>query len=566
MKLATKFTAAIISVLLLVSGTMAAVGYRTAYNQVKESVGIELVGCANITTGLVDPGDVEKLAGKDLTDLAKLEQQLSWTVDHKAIFKEAYLLSLDGTILAADKRMKENGFKAGDTYYLSDEDRSHILQTKHSLYSDVYEFGGEALMTGYGPIYKDHDPNKEVIALMAINFDAGIIQERTLDTIFLPFVSGAVIMLIGAFLIYIIIRRMVKPIARLSETVNHIAKGDLTVEPLQYDSKDEVGALSKDIRVMTSSLRTLIQEVNLTSAQVASSSEELTASAEQTGKSSEQVALVAQELAIGAESQVHSLEQISEVIHRISSDVEQIFADVQDVSAAALDTVTKADFGLQSSGEVVGQMSTINGTISELSRTVNELSFQSKEIGKIVEVITDIAAQTNLLALNAAIEAARAGEQGRGFTVVAGSIRKLAEQSSRSAGEIAQLVESILGQMNKMTEQTASASREVEEGTEKVRSAGETFVSIRSSAKDTAGQVEHVFEAVTRLSQGADKVVDSIKDLLALANSTAEGTQNTSAATEEQLATMQEISASAAYLSSMADELQAMVERFKVNM
>jgi methyl-accepting chemotaxis protein len=564
MNLALKLTAAIAAVLLLVSGSIAAIGYQVAYKQVDESVGIELVGCANITTGLVNPVDVEKLARGDRTDLARIEQQLNWTVDHKGIFKEAFLLSPDGTVLAADKRMKANGYKAGDTYYLAEEDQVRIQESKHSLYSDVYEFGGETLKTGYGPIYKDHDPNKEIIALMAINFDADIIAERTMNTILPPFISGAILMLMGVALVYIVIRRMVKPITLLSETVNHIARGNLTVEPMQYEGKDEVGALAKDVRIMTNSLRTLIQEVNLTSAQVASSSEELTASAEQTGKASEQVALVAQELAVGAENQVQSLEQISEVIGQISSEVQQISAHVNDVSDAAIATVTKAEYGLQSADEAIGQMRTIHGTISELSKTVYELSEQSKEIGQILEVITDIAAQTNLLALNAAIEAARAGEQGRGFAVVAGAIRKLAEQSSQSAGEIALLVHRILEQMNKMTDQTDSASREVGEGADKVRFAGDTFVAIRSSAKDTAGQVEHVFEAVGRLSQGADKVVESIQVMLVLANTTAEGTQNTSAATEEQLATMQEISASAAYLSSMADELRALVERFKV--
>lgn len=568
MNFAGKLTSAVVAVLLLVGGAVGVIGYQVAYNQVKEAVGIELVGCANITTGLVDPADVEKLVQGDTSGLAAIEERLNWTVDHKGIFKEAFLLTLDGKVLAADKRMQAHGIKAGDSYYMSPADMAAFTGADHSkhltTYSDLYEFGGEKLMTGYGPVYRDHDPNQEIIALMAINFDGAIIRERTMDTVTAPFVTGTAALLVGVGLIYLVIRRMVNPVVKLSARVNRIAKGDLTVEPLEYRSKDEVGVLVQDMNGMSANLRKLIQEVSQTSSLVAASSQQLTASAEQTGKASEQIALVSQDLAAGADKQVSSLGHTSEILGQMSEAAQRIAENAGDVTLTAADTAYKAESGLHSARTAEDQMNAINRSMGELSDTVEVLGEQSKEIGEIVEVITDIAGQTNLLALNAAIEAARAGEQGRGFAVVAGSIRKLAEQSSRSAQQITGLVEVILTQMDKVAATVRTTSKEVGEGAELVHSAGEAFGTIRSSATDTAGRIEQVSMSVTRLSEGAEKVVESIKLLMSLADTTADGTHNASAASQEQLATMQEITASATYLSNLAEELNHLIEQFQI--
>lgn len=564
MKFAGKLTAAIIAVLLLVGSAVGVIGYKVAYDQVDEAVGIELVGCANITTGLVDPADIDKLAKGDPAVLAKVEEQLNWIADHKPIFKEAYLLSLDGKLLAVDKRMKERGYKAGDAFYLDLKDKSMIRDMKHSLYSKVYTYNGQALKTGYGPIYQGHDSNKEILALMSINFDAGIIQERTLDTVTMPFLIGAIVLVLGMAAIYIVIRKMVRPVALLSAQVRRIAEGDLQVEALTIRSKDEVGNLARDVNRMTDNLRSLIREVNETSVSVAGSSEELTASADHTGKASEHIALVTQELASGADKQLRSLEESSGIIENMSVAVRDIAASSQNVASAALETAGKATEGFDSMQTAVRQMNEIGGTMSELAETVHVLGNHSKEIGHIVEVITDIASQTNLLALNAAIEAARAGEHGRGFAVVAESVRKLAEQSSGSAAQISGLIGEILAQMDKVSGTMESATQEVSQGTELVRTAGTSFDSIRLSATDTAERIEEVSHAVNRLSEGSGLVVDSIKVLLKLADEAAQGTQSVSAAAQEQLAAMEEVSASAAYLSQMADELQSKIEAFKL--
>jgi methyl-accepting chemotaxis protein len=561
---AAKISLAIVLVILAVGASIAAIGYEVTYRQVDEAVGLEVAGCANITTGLVDPSEIVKLASGDTSGLAEIEEQLNWTVDHKNIFKEAYILSLDGKVLAADKRMKEHGVKAGDSYYFTDSERAMLESGTMYLYSKVYEFGGEQLKTGYGLIYKDHDPKQEVVALMAINFDASIIKERTIKSIAAPFFIGAIALLLGAGLIYLVVRRMVKPVVTLSGHVNRIANGDISSESLAVTSKDEIGRLIADVNRMSNNLRVLIREVNHSSTQVAASSQELTLSAEQTAKASESVALISQDLAIGAEEQLRSLKEASDTTGRMSETIRQVGANASEVAQAAISAADRADNGLVSVRNAVDQMNKVNLTMTHLSETVEGLKGHSEEIETIVEVISDIAAQTNLLALNASIEAARAGEQGRGFAVVAESIRKLAEQSGKSAKQITELIRGILSLMRKVSDTVDSAAQEVGNGTKLVHTAEGSFSAIRVSVSDTAARIEEVSSAVQQLSEGTVNVVESIHGALVLTEAAAGGTQSASAASEEQLAAMQEVTASAAALSKMSEDMRRVIGRFTV--
>lgn len=564
MGFARKITAGIIGVLILVSALIGIFSYQTAYRQVEESVGIETVGCANITTGLVDPSVIESLAQGDTSGLTTLEERLNWTVDHKPLFKEVFILSLDGKILAADQNLKQRGYQAGDEFYFSQADRDMILHSKHSVYTKIYNYEGSRLLTGYGPIYQDHDPTKEIVGLMAINFDASIIRDRTWEIITLPFAIGGGVFLLAILAVYWFIHRMVRPVELLSRQVNQIAQGDLTVEPLFIKSKDEIGTLSRDFANMTASLRQLITEVNETSLQVASSSQELSASAEQTGQASEQTVMITQEMAEGAEKQLQSLEQSSIALQEMSTFISQIAQTANNVSQETRISAIAAEEGVTSIQRGVKQMNTIEDKIVVLSSSIQQLSSHSREIQNILDIITEIAAETNLLAINAAIEAARAGEQGSGFAVVASSVRKLAERSAASAQQIASLIVFIIQQMELTAVTMDEASQEVKLGTELVGDAGKSFHEIQRSTSSSAEAVGQVSVTFSQLAANSQMLVQAMEQLVEVANATVDGTQTLSAASEEQLAAMQEVDASASFLSSLSDKLHELIERFKV--
>ncbi|WP_047153853.1 methyl-accepting chemotaxis protein [Aneurinibacillus tyrosinisolvens] len=370
-------------------------------------------------------------------------------------------------------------------------------------------------------------------------------------------------LIVGVIAVYFIITSITKPLKSLVHGAERIGQGDLT-EVIEVKSNDELGLLGNSFNQMAANLREVIRQVGDNAEQVAASAEQLSASAEQTGKATEQIAVTIQEVAAGTDKQTQSVEESSRTIGKLATGVQRIADNAQHVTASAADTSERAEEGAKNIQLAIEQMNAIGNTFSELSDSIKVLGERSNEISQIVQVITDISSQTNLLALNAAIEAARAGEHGKGFAVVADEVRKLAEQSSNSAQQIAQLITAIQEETNKTVQSMDHATKEVVEGIGVVNLSGESFKRIQHSVSEVAGQIEQVSSSVQQISAATEHVVHSITLISEVAEDAAAGTQHVSAATEEQLASMQEISASAASLTNRAEELQEAIGKFKV--
>lgn len=367
----------------------------------------------------------------------------------------------------------------------------------------------------------------------------------------------------GALVVWLFSNHIIRPIVHLSGQVVEVANGNLQVELRTMSRQDEIGHLNKAFNQMVDHLREMLREVRDSSELVAAASEELMASAEQSAKASEHIALTAHEITESTKLQASSLTEGMAAAHTLAKGIEAITSHAEQMAGSATQTTAVAVEGNTSIQKAVSQMNTIHSTILVLEQLIRGLGERSNQIGHIVEVISRLSEQTNLLSLNAAIEAARAGEQGRGFAVVADEVRKLAAQSAESAKQITNLIQGIQEQTAKAVDTMEKGSKEFALGIEVVNEAGASFDHITSAVTVVTNQIDQVLASSTVISEETKSILAFMQTISQAAHANSLSTDHVSAATEQQLATMEEISTSSMSLAKRAEELRAVLERFE---
>lgn len=371
-------------------------------------------------------------------------------------------------------------------------------------------------------------------------------------------------LIVGAILAVMLAQHISRPLTEVTKVAQSVADGDLNVKIPDIKNRDEIGVLSRAVGQMVDSLREVIGEVLIQSESVAATSQELSAAAEEATAASGQVSDTIAQLAAGATDQAISVGNTVRVIEQLSASAQQVAANAEIVSQSSGRAAQAAELGALQAENAVHKIEEIRQVSAQTAEVISHLGDQSKQIGQIVDVIKGIADQTNLLALNAAIEAARAGEQGRGFAVVAEEVRKLAEQSSTSAAQIA----SLIGNIQRETERAVGVMEigkvEVATGVEAVNIAGHSFRTIVEEVNTVVEQIRMVTVASQQMAMGTAQTVNSVESIGVVAEQTAASSQEVSAVSEEQAATMVSVSQSAEALAKLGESLSLVVRKFKV--
>ena len=380
-------------------------------------------------------------------------------------------------------------------------------------------------------------------------------------------IVAVVILLSIAMLIAIILyitRSIATPITELGKIAEQVAEGNLSHKFSDTDRQDEIGRLHQSFAKMSKNLHDLVQRSLKAADQLAVSSEELTSSAGQSANASQSAAEAVTHIAQSAQQQNDIVDRSIDSVNAMSDEMGKVVNVIHDVAASAAETHKATTEGQSGLHVAVEGMETINGSTKEVADAVNSLYEGSKRISEIVEMITQIASQTNLLALNAAIEAARAGESGKGFAVVAEEVRKLAEQSETAAQQITTLITENSSQIERTFSIMQQQKERVGEGVTQVNEAGKKFDRIAELVQGLSERVTSIETLAQRVRQGSAQTVSSVQEIKSASNDVRKEAENVSAVSEEQAASTQEIAAASQTLSQLAHELKETVGRFHV--
>lgn len=538
--------------------------YKTAYDKIYDAAGIEAYGCANITTGLLQPAEVERMLQGDTVTSKNVSDRLNWTTDHKAIFNTQYILDPNGKILALDNHLKEKGFTIGDSFYMDKEAIQMLKDMRHPTYSSLYEYGGMKRLSGYAPIFKDHDPKKEIIAISVIDFDGNIVTERTWTVVKNGILLGLIPTILASIITVLLIRRRTKPISELIEHARKIADGQLSVEDIHVNNNDEIGDLAHTLNMMTGNLRTIISTLKDTSENLtqnakdtAASLEEMNVALQQVSKSIEEVA---SDTSTGTEGALAATNALTNLAHLIQEAKEAADDGVKNSTV----TMNAAEQGTIKLNEITARMSKIKSATLDTEKTITQLNAYTTEIRTITETITGIAAQTNLLALNASIEAARAGEHGKGFAVVADEVRKLAEQSNQEVAEVEKLVAQIMASIAQTVGSVRESRQIVEDGEQTVADTSVALEQILAAVNRTVEEVKTISALANQEAATSEQIVELVSGLAMSIENMAANSQEVAAAAEETSSSIGGIAARSTKTNVAAQQLYDIVAKFKL--
>ncbi|MBN2656064.1 MAG: HAMP domain-containing protein [Spirochaetales bacterium] len=381
-----------------------------------------------------------------------------------------------------------------------------IMNSIMEEYSDLAELNAERNVSADKVLAAAQN-----VAMKGISTTEEITDEvvNDISTSVIMVVAGLITALVIAVIVAVFLTRMIT--SALKKGVDfavELSRGVLTAQ-LDVVQKDELGELAQALRNMRDKLTEIVSQV--------------ASGAEQIASASEQLASGNQDLSTRTEQQATALEETSSAIEEMNSSIRSNADNTGSADQLSKDALDKSGEG--------------TAAVTSMVSAMNEISVFSTKIADIIEVINNIAFQTNLLALNASIEAARAGEQGKGFAVVAVEVRKLAKRSDKAAAEIAGIIK--------------TSNKKVDEGVDIANKAGETLNEINAA-------VRKVTALIGEISASSQEQLSSVDQIDKTLSSLDENTQKNAALVEEAASSTEE-------LSSQAQELNTIMQFFKLN-
>lgn len=425
----------------------------------------------------------------------------------------------------------------------------------------------------YAPI---KDEKGDIIGVLGIDTATTVVEDIA-DTVLqenLPYFIGFIgLTLFATILIVWFISRTLRPLRLIVTSAESIASGNLAeagslLQANPVRSSDEIGQAYQAMVKMSKNLNQIIQGI---ASNVTAVSDQLVQSTDQFTQKSKQLLLInrnveetVEHVKEGAETQYMSAKESARSMEDFSVALQRVSEGSFNILSAATHALDQAEAGTVTIHEMKGQVQVIASVTHETNESVSVLHRYSQQIGEVLRSISQIANQTKLLALNASIEAVRAGEHGSGFAVVAGEVRKLAEESSSATGQIASLLHNILHETSIISEKMKVGEEEVRRGISLSEKTESYFQHVVDQFRFVTQQIQDLSAASEQMSAGSEEVSASADTISDIAQASATKMKEVYQLTGIQLLNAQQIAELAETLHGLTANLRDALHQLKI--
>lgn len=464
-----------------------------------------------------------------------------------------YVVQNDGTMLYHPTKEKvgqpvENAVIKGVVQQLQDGKKPGTAVVE-------YDFNGTTKYSAYTIL------NNENILVLTADESEALAGITTVTGVAVGI--SAIVVLLAIIICFILGRRLMRPLVKVSTIIEEIANGDINADfGMVKETNDEIGLIIEKMKELTQSLGNIVGKIRNSSDTMSANSYELNDTSSQTLAANNEISKAVEDVAEGSTGMAASISKINENLLEMSNETKDINESVNEIRNQTVAVQDSSKIMNDKIKSMQNSSQKMDEGISAISKRIETVNTTVDKVSNIVSVIEEISSETNLLSLNASIEAARAGDAGKGFAVVAQEIRVLSDNTNTELENIKQIISSLVEECRYCVQASGTIVEDNAKQKEEIKAVLDEFSALDEQIQKTAEKADEIEELVTAMIELNDDITKSSNSLTDVSAANAAATEEMNANIEELNAMMNGVSEMAGNMNDESDGLKEALSFF----
>lgn len=465
-----------------------------------------------------------------------------------------YVVQNDGTMLYHPTKEKvgqpvENAVIKGVVQQLQDGKKPSTAVVE-------YDFNGTTKYSAYTIL------NNENILVLTADESEALAGITTVTGVAVGI--SAIVVLLAIIICFILGRRLMRPLVKVSTIIEEIANGDINADfGMVKETNDEIGLIIEKMKELTQSLGNIVGKIRNSSDTMSANSYELNDTSSQTLAANNEISKAVEDVAEGSTGMAASISKINENLLEMSNETKDINESVNEIRNQTVAVQDSSKIMNDKIKSMQNSSQKMDEGISAISKRIETVNTTVDKVSNIVSVIEEISSETNLLSLNASIEAARAGDAGKGFAVVAQEIRVLSDNTNTELENIKQIISSLVEECRYCVQASGTIVEDNAKQKEEIKAVLDEFSALDEQIQKTAEKADEIEELVTAMIELNDDITKSSNSLTDVSAANAAATEEMNANIEELNAMMNGVSEMAGQMNDESDGLKEALSFFR---